>query len=114
MEIYRSAGAATLAALMAPEQGAPAVARFAAPELAPLLPADFSHIGARCERAVVTAYRDLRVQGTSRATAFEACTHLYRIHHPDAAPGEARRLVVGWIDHHLVRGEAGEAPGCGC
>jgi hypothetical protein len=73
-----------------------------------------SLIARRCERAVVTAYRELRLHGTDDLGAFRACTTLYRIHHPEASVHEARRLVAEWIDHHLVRGEGGPTPGCDC
>lgn len=75
---------------------------------------DFSHIARRCERAVVTAYRELREQGAGDFSAFGACTALYRIHHPEASVNEARRLVAEWIDHHIVRAEDGPTPGCDC
>ena len=52
-----------------------------------------SDISRRCEQAVVTAYSELRHHGTT----------LYRIHHPEASLGEARRLVAEWVDHHLDR-----------
>ncbi len=75
---------------------------------------DLSHISRRCERAVVTAYRDLRTRGTPDLSAFAACTTLYRIHHPDASVSEARRLVAEWIDHHVVRANRAPARGCDC
>lgn len=75
---------------------------------------DTSLIARRCERAVVTAYRDLRQLGTDDMAAFQACTALYRIHHPEASEGEARRLVAEWIDHHVIRADAGPTPGCAC
>jgi streptomycin 6-kinase len=75
---------------------------------------DFSHITRRCERAVVTAYRELRETGNDDFSSFRACTALYRIHHPEASVNEARRLVSEWIDHHLVRGETGPTDGCEC
>ena len=75
---------------------------------------EFSHIARNCERAVVTAYRDLRAHGTADMQAFQACTTLYRIHHPEASINEARRLVSEWIDHHLVRASSGPTPGCDC
>ncbi len=68
----------------------------------------------RCERAVVNAYRELRELGRGDLDSFKACTALYRIHHPEASVNEARRLVAEWIDHHVVRGEAGPTPGCEC
>ena len=71
-------------------------------------------IARRCERAVVTAYRDLRAHGVADLNAFNACSTLYRIHHPEASLNEARRLVAEWVDHHVVRGDAGPTPGCGC
>lgn len=71
-------------------------------------------IARRCERAVVTAYRELRGIGVADMGAFEACATLYRIHHPEASLNEARRLVAEWVDHHVVRGDAGPTPGCDC
>ena len=73
-----------------------------------------SLIARRCERAVVTAYRELRSIGTADLNAFAACTTLYRIHHPESSLNEARRLVAEWIDHHVVRNEPGPTPGCEC
>jgi streptomycin 6-kinase len=75
---------------------------------------DASGIARRCERAVVTAYRELRQVGSDDLAAFQACTALYRIHHPEASLNEARRLVAEWIDHHLVRNQTGPAPSCPC
>jgi len=68
----------------------------------------------RCERAVVTAYRELRERGTGDLPAFQACTTLYRIHHPEASLTEARLLVSEWIDHHVERNQEGLTPGCAC
>ena len=65
------------------------------------------NIARRCERAVVTAYRELRQIGSDDLSAFQACTALYRIHHPEATLNEARRLVAEWVDHHLVRDQDG-------
>ena len=62
-----------------------------------------SAIARRCERAVVTAYRELRGCGNADPDAFRACTTLYRIHHPEASLNEARRLVAEWVDQHLDR-----------
>ena len=103
MERYRSVGVATIAALI----GTDTVRDF---EMGP----DFSQIGRRCERAVVTAYRDLRAHGTADFLALQACTTLYRVHHPEVFLSEARRQVAEWIDHHVVRGDAGRTPGCEC
>ncbi len=75
---------------------------------------DYSYIGRRCERAVVTAYRDLRVKGVADLNAFMACTTLYRVHHPESSMNEARRLVAEWIDHHVIQGQTSETDGCGC
>lgn len=75
---------------------------------------EVSQIARRCERAVVTAYRDLRAHGTDDMAAFQACTSLYRIHHPEASLNEARRLVAEWIDHHLVRRSQTMTAGCPC
>lgn len=75
---------------------------------------DFSHIARRCERAVVTAYRELRDVGQSDLQAFQACTTLYRVHHPEASVTEARRLVAEWVDHHVSRGNGTPTPGCDC
>ena len=75
---------------------------------------EVSTIARRCERAVVTAYRELRVLRTPDPHAFRACTTLYRIHHPEASLNEARRLVAEWIDHHVVQAKTGPTPGCDC
>lgn len=75
---------------------------------------DVSLIARRCERAVITAYRELRQVGSPDFAAFQACTALYRIHHPEASLNEARRLVAEWIDHHLVRGDSAPTAGCDC
>ena len=76
--------------------------------------ADTSRIARRCERAVVTAYRDLRQLGSDDMAAFQACTTIYRIHHPESSLNEARRLVAEWIDHHVVRRATGPTSGCNC
>ncbi len=73
-----------------------------------------AEIGRRCERAVVTAYRELRRGGTDDMAAFQSCTTLYRIHHPEASMSEARLLVAEWIDHHVVRGDSSPTRGCDC
>lgn len=75
---------------------------------------DESRIARRCERAVITAYSELRQIGTDDVSAFQACTSLYRIHHPEASLNEARLLVAEWIEHHLVLGNTGPTPGCPC
>jgi len=79
-----------------------------------LMGRDGTQITRRCERAVITAYRDLRAHGADDLSAFGACTTLYRIHHPEASVNEARRLVAEWIDHHIVRRAAAPTPGCPC
>jgi hypothetical protein len=132
MDRYRSPGVATIAALLAPDRGEPDLARPAPLKLdanqtkisvtrkaRPLntivaMPADFSRIGRRCERAVVTAYRELRAYGTDDPAALRACTTLYRIHHPEASLDEAHQLVAEWIDHHIVRAVDTPTPGCDC
>jgi hypothetical protein len=68
----------------------------------------------RCERAVITAYRELRGTGTDDLSAFRSCTALYRIHHPESSASEARRLVAEWIDHHVIHPSEGPTPGCDC
>ena len=76
--------------------------------------ATVSVIARRCERAVVTAYCELRETGTDDLSAFRACTTLYRVHHPEASVTEARRLVAEWIDHHVIRADTGPTDGCAC
>ncbi len=130
MAMYLSAGTATIAALMMAEhadesgrlpvaQGGDASLSAAALSISErgadfAVPSSFGHIGRRCERAVVTAYLDLRTNGAGDFSAFRACTTLYRIHHPEASLRQARDLVAEWIDHHLVRGDTGLTPGCEC
>ncbi|GBR44410.1 hypothetical protein [Neokomagataea thailandica] len=71
-------------------------------------------IGRKCERAVITAYQELRGVGQPDMQAFAACTTLYRIHHPESSVTEARRLVAEWIDHHVIRQAQGQTNGCNC
>jgi hypothetical protein len=73
-----------------------------------------AEIGRRCERAVVTAYRELRRGGAEDMAAFQSCTTLYRIHHPEAPLSEARLLVAEWIDHHVIGNGDGPTRGCDC
>lgn len=73
-----------------------------------------SRISRKCERAVITAYQELRGVGTSDVLAFHACTTLYRIHHPESSLNEARRLVSEWIDHHVIQKRPGPTNGCEC
>lgn len=61
----------------------------------PMSRAGAGGIARRCERAVVTAYRDLRGLGVADPDAFRGCATLYRI-------------------HHVVRGDRGPTPGCEC
>ncbi len=75
---------------------------------------DGSKIGRHCERAVVSAYRDLRRLGVADLNAFHSCATLYRIHHPEASLDEARWLIAEWIDHHVIRSDRGPTPGCEC
>ena len=75
---------------------------------------DTSTIARRCERSVVTAYRELRDLGQTDMAAFQACTTLYRVHHPEASIAEARRLVAEWVDHHVVRASLAPTAGCEC
>ncbi|QNT77357.1 hypothetical protein [Entomobacter blattae] len=68
----------------------------------------------KCEKAVITAYQELKGIGRSDVQAFDSCTTLYRIHHPEASINEARLLVSEWIDHHVVKKATGPTPGCRC
>ena len=73
-----------------------------------------SRIARKCERAVITAYTELREVGTEDVTALNACTTLYRIPHPESSLSEARMPVSEWIDHHMVRKDDGPTAGCNC
>ncbi|MFT8876125.1 MAG: hypothetical protein ABF932_06155 [Gluconobacter potus] len=73
-----------------------------------------SRIGRKCERAVVTAYQELREVGQPDMPGVSAGTPRDRIHHPESSVKEARRLVAEWIDHHVVRQARGQTPGCDC
>ena len=75
---------------------------------------DASSIVRRCERAVVTAYRELRVTGNDDLSAFRACTTLYRVHHPEASV----RRPAGWSPNGSTTtssaAKPGPTPGCDC
>ena len=51
-----------------------------------------------CERAVRRAWHDLCGLGNGEVSAFQACTTLYLIRHPDASRYEARDRVAEWLD----------------
>ncbi|MCT6879160.1 MAG: hypothetical protein ACRCVY_00995 [Commensalibacter sp.] len=68
----------------------------------------------KCERSVITAYKELREAGIGEVQAFKSCTTLYRIHHPESSINEARRLVSEWIDHHVHHHTKGSPPDCRC
>lgn len=72
---------------------------------------DFNHISRRCERAVVTAYRELRESGADDSRHSGPARRSTGSITP-ASPNEARRLVSEWIDHHIVLGATSPAPGC--
>lgn len=105
MNIYLSAGASTIAALMA-------VDRPGDDRLEQASGVDVAGDGRqmlRCERAVVTAYRDLLRHGTAEAAALRACAVLYRSHHPEASTVGAVDLVAAWLARHGLREAAGRA-----
>jgi hypothetical protein len=101
MNIYLSAGASTIAALMAVDRAR--LDSRARPGMR-MAVADVRPIARRCERAVVTAYRDLRAYGTAEAAALQACAELYRSHHPEASAAQAQGLVEGWVARHCRGG----------
>jgi len=51
-----------------------------------------------CERAVHRAWHDMCSLGTGEISAFQACTMLYLIRHPDASRDEACDRVAEWLD----------------
>ena len=58
---------------------------------------------------MVTAYRELRQVGSDDVAAFQACTTLYRIHHPEASISEARLAAkVGTVQQVIVDAIDGE------
>lgn len=73
-----------------------------------------NRIHRKCEKAIITAYEELREIGHTDVQAFNSCTTLYRIHHPESSINEARLLVSEWIDHHCVRKLNGPTRGCNC
>ena len=75
---------------------------------------DSSRIARNSERAVVTAYQELKQAGTHDVTAFNACTTPYRIHHPEASVNESRRLVPEWLHHHIAMEKSGLTSVCAC
>ena len=101
MRIYLSAGASTIAALMAVDRRDGGEPGEAVLERAAGMGAERDGPQMlRCERAVVTAYRDLLRHGTAEAAALRACVGLYRSYHPEASPAGAHGRVTAWLARH--------------
>jgi len=95
MAIYLSAGPSTIAALMVVDRMTANASPETHTDLGTLC--DCEAADRRCEQAVLTAYQDLRLHGTPQPSALEACATLYRTHHPDASPTDARTLITAWL-----------------
>ncbi len=61
------------------------------------IPVEFCGEGAPCRDAAMRAYEALRAGGVLDPHAFEAAVTIFRHHHPDALPRQARYIVAEWI-----------------
>ncbi len=50
-----------------------------------------------CREAATRAYSALRESGVVDPRAFEAAVTVYRYHHPDTQPHDARYVVAEWL-----------------
>lgn len=50
-----------------------------------------------CQAATTRAYRELRRKGVLDMEAFDVAVRVFRHHHPDTAPRDARFTVADWL-----------------
>jgi hypothetical protein len=50
-----------------------------------------------CKKAVLNAYRNLRMTGVTDPDAFHAAVRVYRQYHPEITTGDANFRVADWI-----------------
>lgn len=50
-----------------------------------------------CRAAATRAYRELRRKGIMDMEAFDVAVRVFKHHHPEADPGEARFAVADWL-----------------
>jgi len=50
-----------------------------------------------CKKAVLNAYRNLRMTGVADPDAFRASVRVYRQYHPEITTGDANFRVADWI-----------------
>jgi hypothetical protein len=53
--------------------------------------------GSACREAALRAYAGLRASGVVDLRAFEAAVTVYRHHHPESPPRQARHVVAEWL-----------------
>ncbi len=61
------------------------------------IPVELCGEGSACRDAAVRAYAALRASGVIDPRAFEAAVTVYRYHHPEALPRQARHIVAEWL-----------------
>jgi hypothetical protein len=61
------------------------------------IPVELCGEGSACRQAAVRAYEALRASGVIDPHAFDAAVTVFRYHHPDALPLQARHIVAEWI-----------------
>ncbi|MBI1181624.1 MAG: hypothetical protein GC201_13815 [Alphaproteobacteria bacterium] len=61
------------------------------------IPVEFCGEGSACREAALRAYRSLRDSGVIDRHAFEAAVRVFRHHHPETYPLQARHIVAEWI-----------------
>ncbi|MEN3951399.1 hypothetical protein [Iodidimonas sp. SYSU 1G8] len=50
-----------------------------------------------CQNAAIRAYEGLRERGVRDLHAFDAAVTVFRHHHPEVRPEQARHAVAEWI-----------------
>jgi hypothetical protein len=61
------------------------------------IPVEMCGESAACRQAATRAYQALRDSGVIDQHAFEAAVRVFRHHHPDTYPRQARHIVAEWI-----------------
>ena len=56
-----------------------------------------------CREVVTRVYRELRDREIPDGWAFDTATRIYRLHHPEANPANARETIAAWVGTGIAR-----------
>lgn len=61
------------------------------------IPGELCGEGSACRQATLRAYASLKASGVIDPHAFDAAVTVFRYHHPESQPLQARHIVAEWI-----------------